>query len=71
MDLHHQPPGSEPGALSVELQAKLDPPIGVAPISRRYQRFGGIIEMDARPGLAPGKFGFADRRLDYFTLRAF
>ena len=37
MDSHHQPPDSKSGALLVELQG-YDPPTGVAPISRRYQR---------------------------------
>ena len=37
MDSHHQPPDSKSGALLVELQG-YDPPTGVAPVSRRYQR---------------------------------
>ena len=48
MDSHHQPPGSEPGALAVELQGKMirQPELhrSLADTSgvRRYQRFGGI-----------------------------
>ena len=48
MDSRHQPPGSEPGALAVELQGKMirQPELhrSLADTSgvRRYQRFGGI-----------------------------
>lgn len=48
MDSRHQPPGSEPGALAVELQGKTirQPELhrSLADTSgvRRYQRFGGI-----------------------------
>ena len=48
MELHHQPPGSEPGALLVELQGntirQLDLHQSLADTSgvRRFQRFGGI-----------------------------
>ena len=48
MDLRHQPPGSEPGALAVELQGntirqpELHRSLADTSGVRRYQRFGGI-----------------------------
>ena len=59
MDSHHQPPGSEPGALLVELQGKtirqLELHQSLADTSgvRRCQRFGGIFKMVEPRGLAP------------------
>jgi len=37
---------------------------------RRYLRFGGVAdpEVERAPGLAPGKSGFASRRLDDFGI---
>ena len=49
MDLRHQPPGSEPGALLVELrgylihQPELHRSLADTSGVRRYQRFGGIV----------------------------
>lgn len=73
MDSRHQPPGSEPGALLVELQGNvirqsdLHRSCIVTNDERRYLRFGGV-EMERAPGLAPGKSGFAIRRLDDFGI---
>lgn len=59
MDSRHQPPGSEPGALLIELQGKMirQPELhrSLADTSgvRRSQRFGGINEMIGHTGAAP------------------
>ena len=50
-------------------------PRGVAPRSTQCHCVVLLLDdgpkMDARPGLAPGKYGFADRWFDAFNLRAF
>lgn len=78
MDLHHQPPDSESGALLFELQGyslvirqpELHRSLADTSGVRRYQRFGGVntFKLERAPGLAPGKSGFAIRRLDDFSI---
>jgi hypothetical protein len=77
--LQHRPPGSEPGALLIELQGNTirQPELHRSRIvtndERRNLRFGGVagLEMERAPGLAPGKSGFASRRLDDFGIARF
>ena len=52
-------------------KTKLVLPVGFAPTTRRFEAgrsdllsYGSLVEMERATGLAPGKSGFADRRLD-------
>jgi hypothetical protein len=73
MDSRHQPPGSEPGALAVELQGKTirQPELhrSLADTSgvRRYQRFGGI-EMVGHLGAAPSVSPIRTARITVFLV---